>query len=380
MNSFFSKRITLCFFYIIIISCTSNQNAEKTVTQQETKSSQLLLTIDTFYNDYAAIISGLKPLKYFQKLSENKLYNDVVLKIEQDWKNIVNEKLNPINKWSDSVVKPKINNNNMFYPFAGADFLYLNAFFKSSVKASMFGLEPVGILLKDTANEPLMVDYIKKTFNALYFSNKLGFFRTNSMKTQLNQKEVNGTLPLLLFYIKRSGYMISKISYYNINEKGDFFSTTFDKSICTKINYFNENNILKELTYFSYDLSNTNLKKNPSMVKHLSSYQNCGVFLKAASYLLHLSEFSDMNALILKQSFILQDESGVTYLSYNNAKWNCTLFGTYNKTIDLFKHKFQPSLEKAYNVKSYSLPFMIGYNVSHNESNLQFIVKKSTTK
>lgn len=89
--------------------------------------------------------------------------------------------------------------------------------------------------------------------------------------------------------------------------------------------------------------------------------------------------FHVMRNYVLEQELsVLQDDSGIPYRFFKSSGWTVKLFGTYTKTIDMFKYKFQPDLQSAYEKQTtkLSVPFRIGYNVKFNETNLLFAKKK----
>ena len=98
---------------------------------------------------------------------------------------------------------------------------------------------------------------------------------------------------------------------------------------------------------------------------------------------MHLSSFSVIRKTILTKSmFILQDDSGIAYRFFKRSTWQIRLFGTYSRTIDLFKHKYQEDLKEAYDneEKPGAVPFKIGYNVKFNETNLLMAIRKDHIK
>jgi hypothetical protein len=106
-----------------------------------------------------------------------------------------------------------------------------------------------------------------------------------------------------------------------------------------------------------------------------------GVYLKAASYLMHNSSFSAIRGTILnKAHFVLQDDSGIPLYSFEDATWDRQLWGKYTRTISLFRGRYQSSLANAYrNSAPLPLNFYIGYNISHKECNMMWFRKKTST-
>jgi hypothetical protein len=239
----------------------------------------------------------------------------------------------------------------------------------------MMALEPPGKLpaLSDLNNDSCY-NYFLSIEKSLWSILNFSFFRTNSMKVDLNAHDLNGAVHLITFFIHRTGNKIISIDDFPLSNSNEFCNA---KAI--KIKYRNNRtNKNAELIYVSADISNPALKNN-KCIENLLGSLNPGftTYIKSASYLLHSDNFSEMRNFILKNaSNILQDDSGIP-LKYIDNTWDKRFFGTYDKPIPLFKNKFQSDLKETYqtspNVKP--LPFGIGYDYKLNESNLMLFVK-----
>ena len=85
--------------------------------------------------------------------------------------------------------------------------------------------------------------------------------------------------------------------------------------------------------------------------------------LKAASYLMHSNNFSQVRDFLLAHSkIILQDDSGIPYRFFSKDKWNIRHCGRYVGPINRFKEYPQPDLAKE-NAASKPAPleFSFGY-------------------
>ena len=79
---------------------------------------------------------------------------------------------------------------------------------------------------------------------------------------------------------------------------------------------------------------------------------------------MHKSYFSIIrNTVLNKSTLILQDDSGIGYKFFDQTKWDITLYGTYEKPIDLFKEHFEPDLFEAFKKNAKPLNYRIGYSV-----------------
>jgi hypothetical protein len=374
---------------VLLLSCTQNQASRNTGNRPlndaaAVKNDSLSPGIDTLNDELAAVISGISPLRHCKDLGAEKSFTTYQQHISEDWKLVEKNKTGPIARWRvknlDTVPS---GSPTLFYPFAGADFLYANAFFPDARNYVLIGLEPIGKLHRcDTMAKKDFLAYLEKIRSSLYFSNHLGFFRTKSMEKDLNQQTLDGTLPLILFYIRKTGHRITGITYFNLDSKGGIIPCRQDTATTGVKVSFTDSTMTKpqSVFYLSYDLSDQNLNKHPELLAFAKSFGKQDCFLKAASYLMFTSEFQVMrNYLLDQETDILQDDSGIPYRFFKSAAWSVKLFGTYTQTIDLFKYKFQPDLLSAYDKQEtrHSVPFRIGYNVKFNETNLLFAKKKN---
>jgi hypothetical protein len=339
---------------------------------------------DTLSNDIASIISGKASERYINPYISADEWLAYSRQVEKEWSEVTRNKINPIQRWREkNLPGPLADSSALFYPFAGADFLYASTFFPNSSNYILIGLEPVGQLLRcDTMKKKPMVGYLQKIRAALYFPVQLGFFRTESMEKDLNSGNLDGTLPLLAFYIKRTKHVIRNISYFNLDTSGATINCpSGKKAVGVRVDIC-DTTLTNDRTvwYLSYDLSDQNLKKHKELLAFVKGFGRQNVFLKAASYLMFSPGFSAVrNHVLGNAGVVLQDDSGIPYRFFRPAIWDVTLYGTYTKTINMFEHKFQPDLEEAYKAqeKPHPVPFRIGYNVKFNETNLIFAKRKN---
>lgn len=340
--------------------------------------------IDTINDEIGSVISGINPSKDCIDLSSEKKWRAYQQHINDDWKLVEKNKTGPIERWRSKNLDTATSKPlTLFYPFAGADFLYAHAFFPCAENYVLIGLESIGRLHScNTMVKKDFLNYLEEIRSSLYYSNLLGFFRTESMETDLTRQSLDGTLPLILFYIRKSGHRISGITYFTLDNKGTIIPCRQDTTtIGVKVTFFDPaKNKQQVLYYLSYDLSDKNLLKHPELLQFVKSFGSQDCFLKAASYLMFTSGFHVIrNYLLDQETSILQDDSGIPYRFFKTSRWKVKLYGTYTQTIDLFKYKFQPDLQSAYEKqeKKNPVPFRIGYNVKFNETNLLFAKKKT---
>jgi hypothetical protein len=338
--------------------------------------SALAQDLDTLHDDIASFYAGKPALKYFKNIQSTPAYG--VWKSQNDAaiQQLFKEKIGPIRKWSlRQKLDEKLGAQTLFYPFSGADVLYGMAFVATSPRMVLMGLEPAGklkgfaIQKAEAAISPL--NQILASVSTL---NRLGFFVTRDMEKDFRKNGLNGTIHLAAYYLKTYGYQISQVEYLNLNEKGELAQANSSvKNRAWRITFFAPNSPQNKRTieYLSCDLSNDGLKKNPALKKYVQSLEQASVYMKAASYLLVEPYFTDFKSMILSQSqWLLQDDTGLPYNDLKSAQWEIEVFGTYSKMRDQFKWAWQDQLFKAIKKANRPLPFQIGYNAQHNETQL----------
>ncbi len=94
--------------------------------------------------------------------------------------------------------------------------------------------------------------------------------------------------------------------------------------------------------------------------------------LKAASYLMHSNNFSQVRDFLLNRSkLILQDDSGIPFRYFAKEKWDIHFHGRYIGPIKRFLEHGQLDLNKENSVAAPSpLPFSFGYQWQPSRSSL----------
>ncbi len=351
------------------------------------KTLPILKTIpDVYANQVARFMAGLaqegdNELKNLEGISKWQKYSK---KFDTLWLKLERSRLNKERKWAKTeTATPDGETEFLFYPFSGADFMHGYTFFPNARKMVLIGLEPPGSLpelenLKQDSGKVYFGSIQKSLFSVLQWS----FFRTNSMAKDLKTKELDGTLPLIMIFMARTGNTVLKAQpiYIDSNGKESFKTFASRNHRGVRIIYKSAgSDVEKELCYYKADISDMGLQADRAFYKLLQSFDFQSTYLKSASYLMHNDYFSTVRTLILEKSkYVLQDDSGIPFRFFKPTKWNTVLYGTYDRPISLFKNRFQKDFKEAYsdstNVKP--LPFGIGYDWMENTSNLMLAKKK----
>ena len=305
--------------------------------------------IDSFFTDIAHTIGGFE--NNFAK--KRKLGSNYPATVSAQFSGFTKSKMEPITHWvkENKMIPENYACKTLFYPLAGADFVYADAFFSDVRNYILVGLEKPGYLPNyDQLSNTDLQNYLNQIFNSLDISMKSGFFRTKSMAVQFNQKTVNGTLHSLLFYLARRGNKIRKIRHFILKENAVIKYTSGTEGMFSPgldIEFLTADNKVKNLYYFNTDLSDANTKID-NFFNWVSTFGEHHTMLKAASYLNSRDYFSKTRNYILKSSnMIVQDDSGIPYKYFVDGKWQVQLYGGYKKVIPLFSSRIQPDMVRA---------------------------------
>ena len=300
-----------------------------------------------------------------------------------DWANLKRQYLDRIDIWRNRNLVDLPSRETAFYPFGGPDAANLLAFFPDARDYIMVGLEPVGCIPSNISG--YTPDYFTALRHSLSSVVALGFFKTDDMRRDVTQSDLNGVLPLLLFLISRDGYTVTDVTPIGISPTGVVAPTASlpvplvnGVTSGVAIQFNDARHGARTLRYFSLNLENSRLKRNAGATAFLKSLPDMMTLTKAASYLMHKPYFSTIRATILSKSrVVVEEDSGIPYHYFEPATWDVRLFGIYAEPIQLFKDWNQDDLKAAYAAapNAPQLDFAIGYR-HRGQSNLIVAVRK----
>jgi hypothetical protein len=393
----------LCF---LLTSCGDKQEiiqdptpeVEKTDSDKSDQTKDQVYPEDPKFNETARFLAGMNETGSLSELEESETFKNFQANIDKLWEK-TNKKLPVIRDWTEKeMAEANKSGGTLFYPFSGADFLHADLFFPEYDTIIMMALEPIGAMpyLKEIAKVDTTYDKymsnLKKSMNHIL---KLSFFRTISMADDF-QSELDGTLPVFLHFMTRTGHTVLYQEKVAITADG---SLTTDLSNSTESTYVGNRYYIKKngsdkvrtVSYFAVNVQNSpyysrgglyakGLKTRKDLLAFLENADIEATYLKSASYLMHRETFSIIRDIILNESeYILQDDSGIPIQYFDRAKWDITLYGTYSFPISLFAERHQEDLKEAYQNKTENikpLPFGIGYQYHKGTSNLMKAVRK----
>jgi len=388
------KFITLLSLAVIVLAfdmkpkaVDQHSNLKDTSGRKATDTTKAI-QIDKATDDLASFISGLGSGK-----------TGCVAKFDAgtDWRNYANEldtmfahidanRTVKMKVWADSELINNHTKTTVFYPFSGPDFLNADIFYPDADQYIMIAMEPIGALPDICKmNTEKINEYLNSVNYSLRDIFKRSYFITSTMSTDLNKTKVNGAVPLISLFIKRTGHQIVSMQKVGIDSTGKCIIINDAKKARTivsgiKIDFLSlSGDRTQSVYYLRTDISDAGLAKKPAFVKYLSSLPKSHTYLKAASYLMHGDNFTSIRNIVFDKSLtILQDDSGIAYKFFNKKEWDVKLYGVYVKPKDEFSYINEPDLEKAYKTATIKpLPYTLGYNWRYGHSNMLYAVKKT---
>ena len=300
--------------------------------------------------------------------------------MDRAWSRLEQEQLSKIRTWAPQFLGDFYNDKGpLFYMFSGPDFLYANAFFPNAQTYILCGKEPVGPIpnIDSIPSEalPAALANLRRSLDSVL---SWSFFITKQMKSDLNQTQLSGTLPVLYVFVARGGGKIASVSLVSLDADGNILENGKGKTSGAKIVFINSAGLAQTLFYFSSDLSDDGIKSAPGFLKFCDKRAPGLSLLKATSYLMHENEFSTVRDFVLGRSkVIVQDDSGIPIRYFDDAKWNIRYCGDYLGPIPTFKKYWQPDLAKNYTATTPApLGFGFGYEWRPDRSSLIIAVRK----
>lgn len=373
--------------YIILVSCilafSSCKNHETSAEKKpinpantDSLSDNNVVKLNYFYNDIAHFIAGMKVSDscLFLSETEKKEWKDYSVEMDTNWNKFQTEKIDLMKPWVDKELST-INSTtkNVFYPFSGPDFAYIETFHPNADNYYLLALEPVGIIPDINKIGNSMPSFFS-TLNAAIRDNlSLSFFITKFMKDKLNNEQISGALPVLLFFMARMDMHIQNISPATITKEGKLVTT--EDQVLNKIDKKITNGVeicfikpgekkLRKLYYLSTNIHNNGFVACPELGLFLESLpKDLTTFVKSSSYCMHSNEFDKIRNVILTHSkYLLQDDTGIPFKIIKESQLGYKFYGVYTRPIPVFSYTYQSDLDSIVPKNNPKLPFRFGYN------------------
>jgi hypothetical protein len=330
------------------------------------------------FDDTARFLAGL-PIDNaaLDQVTRDPSWQSHAASFNNSWRQLESQRLSKIRSWSAANIKDRAGAP-MYYMFSGPDFLYANAFYPEASTYILSGLEPVGRV-------PVINDHTRRALGnlrqSMASSISLSFFITKNMKHQLRETALSGTLPILMVYIARAGKTVDGVELVSLSPEGTV--SPFERNAPqrgvqgAKITFHSPGKPKQTLYYFSTDVSDSGVK-NSGFLKFVESFGRGDALFKAASYLPHSGNFSQVREFILDHAdHVVQDDSGIPVAYFKRDEWKFQPFGRYLGPIAIFPGRHQNQLAELYNRgQAKPIDWGMGYRWRTNESNVLLAARK----
>jgi hypothetical protein len=336
-------------------------------------------------NDVARFLAGLPPSEGspLADVSGTRVWQRHAAAMDAAWENIETRQLSRIRAWSTSELAAP--SRTLYYFFSGPDFLYADAFFPAATTYVLAALEPSGPLPTVGRHRGESLSYgltqLRSSLNSVL---NFSFFRTREMRTTLSANAFSGTLPILYVFLARTGKTIDDVTFHDINEDGRLVAAgeglPRGAANVTTILFKGRDGQQRTLHYVQTDLSNGGWRRS-GFKAFTESMEPGDALVKSASYLLHMTAFTDVRAHLLERSKrLLQDDSGIPISSFKREEWQLRPYGRYLGPIAVFPDNYQKQLAELFrSARPPAIDFGVGYRFRLNESNI-LIADKLTVR
>lgn len=376
------------FLAVVLISSCGNSNPKEKIGTQNDGSNQVRYEIkpDEVFDGFAKLISG-----NIEKIPSNvdqSYYDSFSKQLNQKLVEIGKSRLSPITNWNETALKrnAKSDTTSVFYPFSGGDFLHVNSLYPNANHYVMMAQESVGSIPDLSKMDKVQTkEYIKAADFILRDIYAKSYFITLNMIKDTKSSPVNGMLPVLLWSVSKTGHTVTSVEELTVDESGKKSYSPFKVGVnsakAVRITFGNpEKGILKTLTYYSCDISNSGIEKDKALAATLKAIPPSNCFVKSASYLMHYETFTTIrNTVLDKAIYLVQDDTGIPYKYFNKTKFKMELYGNYVKPVsDFSANLYQKEMVAAYKTKEFKgvLPFSLGYHWQTKDQNQMIAIKK----
>ncbi len=274
--------------------------------------------------------------------------------------------LQAMRAWAGAELAPADPEAPLFYPFSGPDLPNALELFPRASSYVLVGLEPPGRIPDlSSLDAGALGAELERLRGGLENLVDAGYFVTKKMEHDFVAPHLEGVLPLLYIFSARAGLTPQAVRFVRLDETGAVEPLeTVTPSLATAVRIDFGGEAQRSLFYFGRDLSNGGLAAAPGFVAFLRRLGAFNVYLKSASYLLHMEGFTALEELLLEHAgTVLQDDSGIPLRDFPHEEWRLRFFGTYERTLPTYREWFQEDLKAVYDRgEAAPLPFAIGYH------------------
>jgi hypothetical protein len=285
--------------------------------------------------------------------------------------------------WGDSTLERLIEPDlPLFYPFSGPDVIFPIRLFDRSSAVFLYAREPVFPLIPfETLEDDQLDTYLGSVRRDLIDILGLSYFITKNMSAGLASDNTRGVLPMMMLFIGSHKGRILRLSYYEVGPDGERMPVASIERRdvphgCVIETYFPDQQRLLSFNYTSCNLADDAYARDPRTMRHIDRIGAYNAFLKAASYLPHRGNFTQVRQRIANARALFQDDTGLPFRHMDLETRKLFVYGNYGRPIPSFGDEtYQRDLQVFYDTtRSHrgQLPFKFGYHNSSDGRHLNY--------
>ncbi len=287
--------------------------------------------------------------------------------METAWGKLDERHLSAMRSWAEAELALAEPSAPLVYPFSGPDLPNALQLFPHASSYVLVGLERPGKIPDLSVLEgPELEKELARLRSGLDNLVEAGYFVTKRMETDFVAPHLEGVLPVLYLFLARAGMPPTAVRFIRLDGDGDVVfldQVTASKASAVRLD-FEADDGPRSLYYFSQDLSNPGLAAAPAFSAFLERQGAFNVYMKSASYLLHMDSFTAFKQVLLERAgAVLQDDSGIPMRDLTPMHWERRFYGTYTQTLPTYRQWFQDDLRAIFERDEVRpLSFAIGYH------------------
>ncbi len=303
--------------------------------------------------------------------------------LQKAWRLAENKHFRAMEAWGDSTLEQLIEPDlPLFYPFSGPDVIFPIRLFDRSSAVFLYAREPVFPLIPfETLEDDQLDQYLGSVRRDLIDILGLSYFITKNMSAGLASDNTRGVLPMMMLFIGHHKGRILRLSYYEVGPDGERIPVASIERRdvphgCVIETYFPDQQRLLSFNYTSCNLADDAYARDPRTMRHIDRIGAYNAFLKAASYLPHRGNFTQVRQRIANARGLFQDDTGLPYRHMDLQTKRLFVYGNYGRPIPSFgEETYQRDLQVFYDTtRSHrgQLPFKFGYHNSSDGRHLNY--------
>ena len=274
---------------------------------------------------------------------------------------------------------PKDLPTTIVYPFGGVDLVTALTVFPDATEITTLSLEPSG-------DPRLFAKLTKKDLPGAYATIRQMLDRLMAVShsrtvdlAQVTKRNIPGHLLFSLFALSLHGQVPTSVRYFDIAENGDivYVEDTDIEGLTDKkklqalfsnmeIQFVPKDDPKAQPVVFRHiqaDLGDDHLVKDRRVLAHLEAKGKVTAMTKAASYLLHNKEFSEIrNYLLANMVWMVSDSTGIPPKYAQEAGFEQETWGKYHGSFLKIGHTYGPAMMAMWkNNPQQELGFWFGY-------------------